>query len=245
MIKQITSQVDAASWDSVGGPGSIARLGPKVLVVLQTPLRHREIERRFAKELLPVRAPADRLAGMVPIKGPDPLGKIREALRRPATALYPETPLSEVVAHFTVINRVEVEIDEKALEEGAVSVMTPISVYLMNVPLESLLTLMTQDRGLSWTIDGDKVLITTPKGTRRLIVNYDVRDLAALADEKAIAKVLARTVHPASWSAVGGPGKITAADGTLSVSQTVQIHREIETWLADVRVALNAVPSDK
>lgn len=238
LTKQITSQIGAESWESARGPGKLAAIGPHVLIVFQTLRHHREIERKFAKELLPVIAPADRIADLSPKKGVDPLANMRDLLRRPTSTEYAETPLAEIAADLGKINRIEVDVDHKALEAAAINAKTPVTVNLKGIPLEFSLSLILDQLGLVWTIDGDKILITTPESARRLTVIYDVRDLLAVADGKVLTKGLTRTVQPASWSDVGGPGKISAGDGELSITQTVQVHRMIESWLADVRTAL-------
>ncbi len=245
LMKQITSQIGAESWESARGPGKLATIGPHVLIVFQTLRHHREIERKFAKELLPVNAPADRIADLSPKKGVDPLANMRDLLRRPASTEYAETPLAEIAADLGKINRIEVDVDHKAMEAAAINAKTPVTVNLKGIPLESSLSLILDQLGLVWTIDGDKILITTPKSARRLTVIYDVRDLLAVADGMVLTKVLTRTVQPASWSDVGGPGKTTLVDGELSISQTVQVHRTIETWLADLRTALKPAASEK
>jgi hypothetical protein len=138
-------------------------------------------------------------------------------------------------------------VDQKALEAASINARTPVTVQLTNIPLESVLALTMQDLGLSWTIDGDGLLITThPVAEQRLIgVTYDVRDLTAGRDLDSLIDALTRTVQPDSWSDVGGPGKIAAAEEGLAIAQSVHIHYAIETWLADLRTVLKQIAAEK
>lgn len=50
--------------------------------------------------------------------------------------------------------------------------------------------------------------------------------------------LLTAVIEPTSWDTVGGPGSIQPFDETLVISQTWQVHRQIETLLADLRQAI-------
>jgi hypothetical protein len=49
--------------------------------------------------------------------------------------------------------------------------------------------------------------------------------------------LITTVVEPSSWDGVGGPGSICVFDQSLVISQTWQVHRKIETLLADLRRA--------
>jgi len=247
MIKKITTQTAINSWDKGGGRGHIATLGTGTMAISQSPGIHREIEKKFVKQLFRVSAPADRIAAMVPTNGMNPLAKLRVSLRRPISVYFPETPLSELVLALGKQGKVTMVLDERALVAASFNVRTPVAVQLEDIPLESVLALTLQKLGLSWTIDGEQVLITIPPvAEQRLIaIRYDVRDLTAGGDFDALVEALTRTVQPDSWADVGGTGKIGAAAGELLVTQSVPIHRAIETWLADLRTALKPAPGEK
>lgn len=243
LVKQITKQTAVETWRDAGGTASIVPIGTGILAIFQAPATHREIERKYAKELLPVTVPIERLAGAVPTKGPNPIAKMRDALRRPVSAEYPETPLDEVVKDFEKRSKVKMVVDADRLKRARIPLLTPVTVSLKELPLESVLTLMFQGVGLAWTIDGEQILITTPEiaKSRLMTIAYDARDLAPKGDIGSLTDALTSTIAPESWSDVGGPGKIAEKEGSLSITQSVQVHRQIETWLADVRTALRAV----
>jgi hypothetical protein len=96
IIKQITTQTAINSWDKGGGRGHIVNLGTGVMAISQSPRLHRDIEKKFGKQLLRISAPADRIATMVPTKGTNPLAKLRDRLRRSISADFTETPLREL-----------------------------------------------------------------------------------------------------------------------------------------------------
>lgn len=198
LAEKIKSQITLSSWDNSGGPASLENIGANVLVIYQTALHHREIEKKFTLELLQVAAPVERVDGLVPTKGTNPLARFREAFRRPTSAEYPETPFKEMVAHFGKVNKLEVVIDHKALADAAINEETPVTVNFQGLPLDAVLTLTMNDLGIAWTIDDDKILLTAPKAVRPITVVYDVRDLAPAADEKVLSAALMRTVQPAS-----------------------------------------------
>lgn len=240
LAKQITSKIAPDSWDQVGGPGSIRPFGASVLLVSQTPAIHREIEKTHGRQLTAAVAPAPRPAALVPIKGNDPLAKMRGTLRRPVTAEYVETPLKETVPDMAKRYGVSLELDSAVVAAAMVSLETPVTVNFKELPLDSVLTLVLNDLGLAWTVDGDKILITAPKvaAAKLISITYDVRDLAGGGDFDSLIDAITGTVHPASWQDVGGPGRIRVADGGLAIEQTLEAHRAIESWLADVRTAM-------
>ena len=247
VINQITSETAPASWNKVGGAGRIAKVGAGIIAISQTPTMHREIERKYGKKLLPVTVPAERIAALVPTKGPNPIAKMRDVLRRPLSVEYPETPLGEVVKDLNEKKRIKLAIDKKALLDASISIHTPVTVSLVDLPLESMLTLVLHDLGLAWTIDGEQILISTPEvaESRLITISYDARDLVPKEDYDSLIQSLTDTVRPESWDDVGGPGKITGKEAALSITQTVEVHRLIETWLADLRQAMQPVPARK
>ena len=70
-------------------------------------------------------------------------------------------------------------------------------------------------------------------------VAYPVHDLVggpARRDYDQLIDLISTTVAPESWHDVGGPGSIGQEfDGWLLISQTWDIHEQIEQMLAQVR----------
>ncbi|MBC7852329.1 MAG: hypothetical protein IAF94_02745 [Pirellulaceae bacterium] len=249
LIDQITSKLAPDSWDQRGGVASIKSIGRNVLVILQTPAIHREINKKFGEELSLAIAPLDRVAALVPTKGVDPLANMRAVLSRQVSVEFAETPFRKAVESLAKTQKLPLVMDGNAFATAFpyYNLDTPVTVNLQELPVESMLTLVLDGMGMGWALDGERLLITLPavaKG-RLITINYDVRDLAPTADPKALSQALTRTVQPVSWAGTKGPGTFTAAEGELSITQTVQVHRLIETWLADLRTALKPVPAEK
>ena len=93
---------------------------------------------------------------------------------------------------------------------------------------------MLESPGLTWYEDQGKVEITTPnkEGARLVPVSYPMRALAGGGDLREWAEVIRSTVAPYTWDDVGGPGTITPTQrGTLEISQSYRVHREIAELL--------------
>jgi hypothetical protein len=247
LVKRITSKIAAATWRDAGGSGEIVTVTSTVIAISHTPATHREIERKLGKELSPVNAPLDQIAALTPTKGPNPLATISQVLRRPNSAEYPETPCREALEDWAKNAQVKLMFDAPSLKAAGINPGTPLSVNFSNMPADSVLTLMLEGLGLAWTLEGDQILITTPKvaAAKELMITYDTRGLVPPSDNETLVRALQNTIQPETWEKSGGAGKITAGEGSLKIKQTVQVHREIETRLADLRTALKPVAGEK
>lgn len=244
LVKRITSKIAAKTWRGAGGPGEIVAVAPTAIAISHTPATHREIERKLGKELSAVSASLDQIAALAPTKGPNPLAAISQTLRRSNSAGYPETPLREALEDWAKNAQVKLVFDAASLKAVGINPGTPLSVNFSNMPADSVLTLMLEGVGLDWTLEGDQILITIPKVTaaKDLTITYDTKGLVPPSDNKTLVLALQRTIRPANWD---NPGRISAAEGSLKIKQTVQVHRLIETWLADLRTALKPAPASE
>jgi hypothetical protein len=70
-------------------------------------------------------------------------------------------------------------------------------------------------------------------------------DLTASADFDSLIEAITSTIAPATWDEVGGPGSIVAFESSLSliISQTRQVHRQIEALLEGLRDRRRDVPT--
>jgi hypothetical protein len=240
LIKRLKGKVAAATWRDAGGTGELIQVAPTAIAIFHTPATHREVLRKFGKELSLASAPFDRIAALTPTKGPNPIAAISQAMRLSNSADYPETPFREALVDWAKNTRVKLAFDDVSIRAAGINAGAPLSVSFKSMPAESVLTLMLEGFGLDWTLDGEQVFITIPKiaAANDLTVTYDTHDLVPPSDNDTLVRALQRTIRPATWDSAGGAGKITAAEGSLKIQQTVKAHREIETWLADLRTAL-------
>jgi hypothetical protein len=117
------------------------------------------------------------------------------------------------------------------------------------VSLQSGLNLLLRPLDLTWTIQDEVLLITTPEEAElALIVKvYDVHDLVRCrdksgeewADYDTLIEVIKTTVKPETWDDVGGAGSVAPAPfrgvEMLVISQIYEVHQKIERLLEQFR----------
>jgi len=105
--------------------------------------------------------------------------KISEALKSPTQLEFIETPLSDVVSYLKDYHDIEIQLDKKALDDGGVATDTPVSKNLKGISLRSALRLTLRELNLTYVIQDEVLLITTPEeAEQRLTVKvYPVADL--------------------------------------------------------------------
>ncbi|MFO0946563.1 MAG: hypothetical protein U1D30_11530 [Planctomycetota bacterium] len=105
--------------------------------------------------------------------------EVREALTRPITFEFQETPLSDVINYLRDYTRVNVIPDLAAMEQVGVSLDTPVTLRLERVTLKSALRLLLRPLEMTYMVqDGVLQLTTTEVATGNLITKvYPVGDL--------------------------------------------------------------------
>jgi len=161
-----------------------------------------------------------------------------------------EMPLKDVAEELSRQFDVPIRLVLKKLEEASVSPDSPITQRLENLTLESHLRHILTELELTFTIRDGIIVITTPEDAEsRLITRvYPVLDLFALRIPQHgsafqgeyypdLIDVITATIAPDSWDAVGGPGAVEYLDnaGALIISQTRDVHREVEGLLTSLR----------
>lgn len=174
---------------------------------------------------------------------------IEKALAQPTTIEASDTPLSDVIAYLRTFHHVHVEIDPRSLEELGVATDAPITRQLRGVSLRSALDLILRDLGLTWTIDSEVLLITSPDMAADLVTTrcYEVSDLVVCRDEKeqlwddyeSLVKLITAHVSPGSWADAGGAGAVTGVSlsgaKVLVVTHEYPVHRAIRQLLEELR----------
>jgi hypothetical protein len=173
---------------------------------------------------------------------------IEKALAEPTELEFVETPLSDVVEFLQNKHRITIQFNKKALDDVGIGSDTPITKSLVGITLRSALRLMLQELDLTYIIDNEVLLITTPENANnRLFAEvYDVSDLVTCRDEKDEAWEdygplieAITTIRPTAWSASGGPGTICAGTfghaKVLIVSHSQEVHEEIAELLTKIR----------
>jgi hypothetical protein len=170
--------------------------------------------------------------------------RLEDALNSTTEIEFTEAPLQEVIDTLKERHRIEIQIDTKALTDVGIGTDTPVTKSLKGITLRSALNLMLHELGLTWTIQDEVLLITTPEEEDNLLttVVYDVADLVELSDGDdydTLIDLITSTVKPTTWDNVGGPGSIQGSSldtaKVLVVLQTYRIQREIANLLENIR----------
>jgi len=174
--------------------------------------------------------------------------KIEQELDKPTQLQFVETPLQDVIDYLKKRHGIEIQVDRKALGDVGLDPSTlPITKNLKGLSLRSALELALHDLDLTYVVQDEVLLITTPEEemndrlTTRL---YPVGDLISSPDKhtekgqrEELIHAVTTTVEPWSWESVGGPGSIasTSFQGvpSLAVSQNYHVHRKIAAFLEE------------
>lgn len=154
--------------------------------------------------------------------------------------------MKDVLASFQRSLGVPVALDSKALTDAGITGDTPISFVEPAISARMALDSMLATKDLNWIVQRDLLIITTADvaKTRTVIRVYPVADLvftetadAYEADFDSLIEVLTSTVAPSSWDSNGGAGSVApfANSGALVISQTREVHEQIESLLTRLR----------
>ena len=170
--------------------------------------------------------------------------KIDAALSRGVdadTTNFNETPLRDVVSQFRALLKVPVVLDMKALEDAGIDIDTPITFTGQGTSVRAALRRVLGDIDLTWMIRDEALVITTKE---RAGENLEDRlyplpwgySIQGAIDFRSLIDLIHNTIGgPGAWDVAGGNGAIRplgdAADAVLVVSQTSDMHDEIEGLL--------------
>ncbi len=185
------------------------------------------------------------------------VARIEAALASTTELDFVETPLQDVVDYLKCHHEIEILIDNKALGDVGIGTDSPVTVNLKGITLRSALNLMLRELSLTWTIEDEVLMITTPDEAEQQLSTkvYDVADLVVCRDEHdtvsddydSLIDSITSTIKPTTWDGVGGPGAVVGNSlGTakvLIVSQTRAIHEEIADLLAKIREVAKKNPN--
>ena len=173
--------------------------------------------------------------------------KIKKALAAPTQCDFVETPLQDALDYFKRLHGIEIQIDKKALDDVGIGGDTPITKNIKGIPLRSALRLILKEHSLTSIIQDNALLITTPEeADNRLETKiYPVSDLVlppnstteSEPDFDSLIDMIKNTVKPTSWDDTGGIGTISEFENHLGlvISETQEVHEEIEDFLAALR----------
>ena len=196
---------------------------------------------------------AAQAKGASAVRAVEPTAEERIAveLEKPTVMEFSETQLGNVIAILKERHPIEIQLDNRALDDAGVGTDTPITRKLRNIKLKSALALMLREVGLTYVVEHEVLLITTEEQAQERRVNriYDVRDLldadrqdrlargdAAIEyDYDSLIDAITSSVSPDSWDHLGGLGSIAPLYGTLVIAQTTQIHERVAELFVNLR----------
>jgi hypothetical protein len=126
--------------------------------------------------------------------------KIREELKKPTTFEFSETPLKDIVAFLKKLHDINIEFDRKALDDVQINPdETLITRQLKGVSLRSALNLVLEQLDLTYVIENEVLLVTTPDRVRARAVP-EIFDISALGlkpdDRDALSKAVEMLLTP-------------------------------------------------
>jgi hypothetical protein len=165
---------------------------------------------------------------------------------------FTDQPLRDVVTQLQDLYRIPIQIDRTALNAAGLREDEPINVNLHNISLRSALKLLLGQVQLTWVIQNEVLMITTPDEADKKLVTcvYDVRDLAeaykqpteprgavSTADYNPLIGAITSCVAHDRWSENGsGTGEIRPLQpGLLVVTQTAAVHEQVRGLLKAIR----------
>lgn len=158
---------------------------------------------------------------------------------------YPNLPLAKVVADLATQADLAIRLDAEGLEEAGVAPDQLVSLDVGSMSLRSGLELLTKPLHLGYLHAPTGITITSYEITETevFLQVYPVKDLIRTTDQAgepledydSLIDVLTSTIRVDSWIDTGGQGSMEGYRGCLAVSQSDDVHRQIERTLAAMR----------
>jgi hypothetical protein len=175
--------------------------------------------------------------------------KIKLTLENKTSIDVAEMPPSEWIAYLSDRFHIPIQFDTNALKDAAIDPSTtPVGVQVKDISIRSALDLVLNQRNLTYLIKDEVLLITTQdKANMSLTLSiYDVRDLVSDANHvpdqnvvNQLTTVITTTLAGPTWNSSGGPATIQPFTNNgicvLVISQTKDVHEQIDQLLADLR----------
>jgi uncharacterized membrane protein YgcG len=105
--------------------------------------------------------------------------RIGRALDESTSFEFIETPLRDVVEYLRDLHDIEIQIDQRSLDDVGIGTETPITRSLKGISLRSALRLMLRELDLTYVIRDEVLLVTTPEEVENHLTTkvYPVADL--------------------------------------------------------------------
>lgn len=189
------------------------------------------------------------LSGNVQSKPPSSDARVREALASPTHMEFTEMPLIDAVDYLKDHHGIEIQLDNRALEDAGVGSDTPVTRMLNGLPLSSSLRLLLGEYDLTYLVrDGVLMITTEPEADNYLELKvYDLTKIIG-QDAKAteVAEALALLRRPQrlrgarSSSSEPTPDYFTVVPfrNLLIIRASQHDHDEIDKLFAELKTKL-------
>jgi hypothetical protein len=173
--------------------------------------------------------------------------RIFQALKKYDSYDMKQMKLNAVMQHLSDQFEIPILIDEKGLEEEALTVDEPISISLTNMPLGNALHWLLSPLNLTYSIESEVLLITSSRGASGCLVVYDVTRITTDQEDfpsrgnflspRTMIHLIETSIVPSDWLNQGGLSTIEwfrdkAGKRHLLVSAPFETHQRIEAFLS-------------
>jgi hypothetical protein len=225
---------------------SVVALGAAVWLLTVSAVR--------AEDKPPVKEPQPSATQELRLRGDEAV--IERALAQPTQLEFAEKPLRDVVEYLKNHYDIEMQLDKKALEDVGINSDSPVTINIKGISLRSALRLMLRRLSLTWIVQDEVLLITTPEEFESRVTTkvLDVADIVVCRDSNdkpwddydTLINMITSTIKPTTWDSVGGPGNIAPANlgsaKALVISQTDDVHSQIAETIAKIRAIAKKTP---
>lgn len=169
------------------------------------------------------------------VRFPQQHARVEAALRQTVSLELTEVPLADVIQHLVDQTHLRILVDRVALDDAGLSLDTPVSLNLKDIPLETALDLALRELDLTAIIQ-DGILTVTSRdraAEERYTALYDIGRLTTGdGDASELIHVIQTTTGP--WLDIDGEGGniVAPGGGLLLVRQTRETHAGIERLLS-------------
>ncbi|MEX1223191.1 MAG: hypothetical protein WEA31_01470, partial [Pirellulales bacterium] len=241
LVELIAETIEPSDWYFTGGSGSVAHFREVIIVQAGQHAEHQEPIERLLNDLRRAKA-WDGRDRQVLAEFQLPQEEQWKLMERKVSFDFQDEPLTKVVIAISKMIDTPVQIDVAAFAEIGLSGNAKATAQWNDIQLDTGLQLLLRqiDPDLTWTIKDDVLLLTTREVAEENLLTkvYPVRDLISDDDEvEQLIELIQSTVNPDSWDIGGGPGNIPVYNPAraLVITQAFEVHRGIETLLADLR----------
>lgn len=181
------------------------------------------------------------------------VASIRTALRSPLGnngLHFTDEALENVIDRLQEEYAIPIKIDAPALDDLGVQADQPVTFSVRGISLSAALRFMLKSLGLTYIIQDEMLLITTPDEAEKelKVCVYNVRDLVDPAKPEEIdtlREIIASCAATETWKVNGG-GEAEIKpfrSGMLVISQTQAVHEEVTGLLEALRSQSKAEPN--